>query len=156
MDFFDKLGQKASETYKFTTSKTSKIAKEAKTKMAMNENKAKIKDLYLNIGEEVYQNYIREEKINLEEFLTHKCEEIDVISNEIERQREEILALNHKKQCENCYTQIDIDANFCPNCGSSQDVAKSQNADVQIIQDMSKEDNNNDDNNENNDDVIKL
>lgn len=120
MDFLDKLGKKASETYKFTTDKTSKIAKEAKTKMAMNENKSKIEELYADIGKEVYQNFVREEKIDLEEVLTHKCEEIDVISTEIERQREEILALNNKKQCANCYVEININDNFCPNCGVSQ------------------------------------
>lgn len=120
MDFFDKLGKKASETYKFTADKTTKLAKEAKTKMAMNENKSKIEELYADVGKEVYQNYIREEKVDLHELLTHKCEEIDIISNEIERQREELLALNNKKQCENCYVEININDNFCPNCGVNQ------------------------------------
>ena len=35
MDFFDKLGKKASEAYKVTADKTGKIAKEAKLKMKM-------------------------------------------------------------------------------------------------------------------------
>ena len=35
MDFLDKLGKKASQTYE----KTSKLAKEAKLKMAINEKK---------------------------------------------------------------------------------------------------------------------
>lgn len=122
MDFFDKIGKKASQTYKFTTDKTSKIAKEAKTKMAMNENKSKVNELYGEIGKEVYQNFIREEKIDLREFLTHKCEEIDIISNEIETQRVEILALNNKKQCDNCYIEMNINDNFCPNCGVSQNI----------------------------------
>lgn len=120
MDFFDKIGKKASETYKFTTDKTSKIAKEAKTKMAMNENKSKINELYTEIGKEVYQNFVREEKTDLKEILTHKCEEIEVISDEIERQRIEILALNNKKQCGNCYVEMNINDNFCPNCGANQ------------------------------------
>ena len=33
MEFFDKLGKKASEAYKVTADKTGKIAKEAKLKM---------------------------------------------------------------------------------------------------------------------------
>ncbi len=120
MDFFSKLGKKASETYKYTADKTSRLAKETKIKIAMNENKAKVEELYVDIGKEVYQNFIREEKVDLKEILTHKCEEIDLISSEIDRQREEILALNNKKQCENCYTEISIKDNFCPNCGASQ------------------------------------
>jgi len=121
MDFFNQLGKKASQTYKYTADKTSKLAKEAKTRMAMNENKSKIDEMYREIGRKVYENYVREEKQDLSEILTRNCEEIDVISNEIESQRKEILKLNDKKQCENCYCEITLEANFCPNCGAKQD-----------------------------------
>lgn len=123
MDFFNQLGKKASETYKFTADKTSKIAKEAKIKIAMNENKTKVDEMYREIGRKVYENYVREEKIDLNEMLTRSCEEIDVISNEIDAQRKEILRLNDKKQCENCYCEIKLADNFCPNCGARQDEA---------------------------------
>ena len=63
MDFFDKLGKKASETYKGAAEKTSKIAKETKLKMAINENKSKINDLYEEIGKKIYENHVREEKV---------------------------------------------------------------------------------------------
>ena len=43
MGFFNDLGKKTTET-------TSKIAREAKLKMKIKENKGKIKDLYENIG----------------------------------------------------------------------------------------------------------
>ena len=46
MEFFDKLTKKATETYKGAAEKTSKLAKEAKLKMKINENKSKIKDIY--------------------------------------------------------------------------------------------------------------
>lgn len=121
MDFFNQLGKKASETYKYTADKTSKLAKEAKTKMAMNENKTKVEELYQEIGRKVYENYVREEKQDLNEYLTRSCEEIDVISNEIETQRREILKLNNKKQCGNCYYEIKLVDNFCPNCGARQE-----------------------------------
>lgn len=121
MDFFNQIGKKASQTYKFTADKTSKLAKEAKTKMSMNENKTKVQELYQEIGRKVYENYVREEKIDLSEMLTRSCEEIDVISSEIESQRKEILRLNDKKQCENCYCEIKLIDNFCPNCGARQD-----------------------------------
>lgn len=126
MDFFNQIGKKASQTYKFTADKTSKLAKEAKTKMAMNENKTKVEELYQEIGRKVYENYVREEKIDLNEMLTRSCEEIDVISNEIESQRKEILRLNDKKQCENCYCEIKLADNFCPNCGARQDLQQEE------------------------------
>ena len=46
MDFFSKLGNMASETYKKTSKKTGDLAKEAKIRMKMNEDKAHVKDLY--------------------------------------------------------------------------------------------------------------
>ena len=46
MDFFDKLGKKASEAYKVTADKTGKLAKEAKLRMKVNELKSQINDIY--------------------------------------------------------------------------------------------------------------
>ena len=73
MEFFDKIGKKASEAYKVTADKTGKIAKETKLKMAINENKSKINDLYEEIGKKIYENHVREEKENLDEFLKEEC-----------------------------------------------------------------------------------
>ena len=55
MGFFNDLGKKTSET-------TSKIAKETKLKMKINENKGKVSDLYEEIGKKVYEKHVREEK----------------------------------------------------------------------------------------------
>ena len=45
MDFFDKLGKKASEAYKVTADKTGKLAKEAKLRMKISELKSQINDM---------------------------------------------------------------------------------------------------------------
>ena len=50
MEFFDKITKKATETYKGAAEKTGKIAKEAKLKLKINDNKSKINDLYQEIG----------------------------------------------------------------------------------------------------------
>ena len=46
MGFFDTLGKKATEAYNVTTKKTGELAKEAKLRMKINENKGKVKELY--------------------------------------------------------------------------------------------------------------
>ncbi len=104
MDFFDKLGKQASRTYKYTTEKTSKIAREAKLRMQMNEHKGQIEELYEKIGKRMYENHI-------------STDEIDV---DIEEERKEILTLKEKKQCPNCFCEIELDYNYCPNCGDEQ------------------------------------
>lgn len=121
MELFDKIGKKASETYKYTTEKTGKIAKEAKIKMAMNNNKAKIEEIYEQIGKKVFEKHVREENINIKDDLAEECSKIDKLAEEIEKYRTELLGLNDKKQCKKCYSEIELDYKFCPNCGEKQD-----------------------------------
>lgn len=113
MGFFNDLGKKTTET-------TSKIAREAKLKMKITENKGKIKDLYGEIGRKIYENYVREENLDIKEFISNDCSKIDVLSKEIEDARKEILVLNNKKMCKKCFAEIERDSMFCPKCGERQ------------------------------------
>lgn len=110
MGFFNDLGKKTSEA-------TNKITKETKLKLKINENKNKITDLYEEIGKKVYEKHTREENISIKEDLEEECSKIDELSKEIEEARKEILKLNNKKQCSNCYAEIEKDAVFCSKCG---------------------------------------
>lgn len=110
MGFFNDLGKKTSEA-------TNKITKETKLKLKINENKNKIADLYEEIGKKVYEKHTREENISIKEELEEECSKIDELSKEIEEARKEILKLNNKKQCSNCYAEIEKDAVFCSKCG---------------------------------------
>ena len=120
MGFFDNLGKKASAAYDATAEKTSKIAKEAKLRLKMNENKSEINGIYKEIGKKVYEIHVREENIDIKTELEEECTKIDVLSAEIETCLKTILELKEKKQCEECHTEIDLDATFCPKCGARQ------------------------------------
>lgn len=122
MDFFDKLGKQASKTYKYTTEKTSKIAREAKLKMQMNEHKGQIEDLYNKIGKKMYEHHIQNNDIDvdIESEVEDYYIEIDELCDRIEEERKEILTLKEKKQCPNCFCEIELDYNYCPNCGDEQ------------------------------------
>ena len=122
MDFFDKLGKEARKTYKYTTEKTSKLAKEAKLKMQMNEHKGEIEDLYLEIGKKMYEHHVNDKAldIDIEAVLEEYCIQIDELCDRIEDERKEILTLKEKKQCPNCFCEIDLDYHYCPNCGDEQ------------------------------------
>ena len=85
MEFFNKLGNIANKTYKSASKKTGEIAKEAKIKMKMNENKSKIKDLYEEIGKIVYQKHIHGEEVEIKEDLNSYCNQIDELSKEVEK-----------------------------------------------------------------------
>ena len=120
MEFFNKIGDIASKTYKNASQKTGEIAKEAKIKMKMNENKSKINDLYEEIGKIVYQKYINKEEVKIEEDLNTYCNQIDELSKEIEKCQEEVLSLKNKRICENCYAEIELSSKYCPHCGFEQ------------------------------------
>lgn len=124
MEFFDKLGKKATEAYKITADKTGKLAKETKLKIKISDLKSQINDLYEEIGKNVYQKHIREdEEANkeIEEDINNLCTKIDVLSDEIDSLLEQCLELKDRKQCKNCYKEIDKDDKYCPNCGAKQE-----------------------------------
>ena len=120
MDFFDKLGKKASEAYKVTADKTGKIAKETKLKYKIGELRTHINDIYEEIRKKVYEKHLREEDICIKKDLEEQCTKIDVLSDEIDSLLKECLALKDKKQCQKCYKEIEKDDKFCPNCGEKQ------------------------------------
>ena len=120
MEFFDKLGKKASEAYKVTADKTGKIAKETKLKFKIGELKTQITSIYEEIGEKVYEKHVREEEISIKKDLEEQCTKIDVLSDEIESLLQQCLELKDKRQCKECYKEIEKDDKFCPNCGAKQ------------------------------------
>ena len=120
MDFFDKLGKKATEAYKVTADKTGKIAKETKLKFKIGELRTQINDIYEEIGKKVYEKHIREEKIDVQKDLEEQCTKIDVLSDEIDSLLKECLELKDKKQCPKCYKEIEKGNKFCPYCGKKQ------------------------------------
>ena len=65
--------------------------------MAINENKSKINDLYKEIGKKVYEKHVKEEEINIDNKLSEECMKIDVLADEIEDYRKEILDLKDKQ-----------------------------------------------------------
>lgn len=140
MEFFDKLTKKASETYKGAAEKTGKIAKEAKLKLKISDNKSKINDIYEEIGKKVYQKHASNEDICIKQDLEEECARIDELSAEIEGYHKEILELSNEKACTNCGEHMSKDAKFCPKCGTEQPEIKEEPAkEVEVIDENQEE-----------------
>lgn len=120
MELFDKITKKASETYKGAAEKTGKIAKEAKLKIKINDNKSKINDLYKEIGRKVYEKHVTENSVCVKKDIEEECAKIDILALEIETYNKEILNLSNIKVCIKCKEPIDKAAKFCPKCGEVQ------------------------------------
>ena len=144
MEFFDKLTKKATETYKGAAEKTSKIAKEAKLKMKINENKSKINDLYEEIGKKVYQKHTTTEDICIKKDLEEECARIDILSAEIEKYHKEILELSDLKLCIKCKESMDKNAKFCPKCGEEQpEIEEAHAMEVEVVEENNSEEKSN-------------
>ena len=140
MEFFDKLGKKASEAYKMTADKTGKIAKETKMKFKIGELRLQISDIYEEIGKKVYEKHVKKEEVSMKNDLEEECTKIDVLSDEIESLLKQCLELKDKKQCPKCFKEIEKDAKFCPSCGAKQEEIEVK--EVEILEDVeSTEDN---------------
>lgn len=130
MDFFDKLGKTASEAYKVTADKTSKMAKEAKMKIRISDLKSKIEDKYEEIGEKVYNEYVNGKKtVNIPKDLEEECKFIKEANDEIDDLLQQCLDINDKKICVKCSAKIEKDVKFCPECGEKQPKQKECNND---------------------------
>lgn len=126
MGFFDNLSKKATETYKNTTDKTSKMAREMKLKSYINENKNKINRIYVEIGKKVYEKHVEGNVSEIEEYIKPEIEQIEQTARKIENMNTEIRALNNLKLCKSCSAEIDLNARFCPKCGVKQEEPEEQ------------------------------
>lgn len=135
MDFFDKLGKKASEAYKVTADKTGKIAKEAKLKLKVGELKSEINNIYEEIGKIVYQKHIREDDFDISKDVDEYCTRIDCLSDEIDTILKQCLELKNKKQCPKCFVEMELEAKFCPECGEKQkEIVEEPAKEVEVIE----------------------
>lgn len=143
MEFFDKLTKKASETYKGAAEKTGKIAKEAKLKMKINDNKSKINELYKEMGKKVYQKHTANEDLCIKKDLEEECAKIDILSSEIDTYHKEILELSDVKVCIQCKEPMDKEAKFCPKCGAKQPIVEetAEVVEAEVVSYDSTEDN---------------
>ena len=110
--------------------------------MKISQNKSQIDDLYNEIGKAVYQNHIREEKVDINDIVNDYCNKIDLLANEIESLETEILDIKNKKKCAVCSTEMDKSVKFCPNCGKQQpEPPKAQEVEIVNDEEHNTEDN---------------
>jgi len=125
VEFLNKVTKTVAKTYHMTAQQTEKLAKKIKLNSIIDDNQAKIEDIFQEIGKMVYQKHIlpcedKQKIIYIEEELMNECSKIDSLTDEIADTRKELLKLRERKQCQNCYEEVFIDAKFCPYCGVRQ------------------------------------
>lgn len=159
MEFFDKLGKKASETYHVTKEKASNLSEELKIRGKNSELKESIEKKYLEIGKIVY-NEVKDGKDVSKDVIIENCNEISRMKDEISKLETQLLTIKKVKKCIECNAEIDITSEFCPKCGKAQPKienveVKEEPKDVKEVEvtEVNNVENNNSENNnvENND-----
>ena len=119
MDFFNKLGKKASKTYQITKEKASNLTEELKLRGKISDVKENINKIYTEIGEVVYSEIKAGNDVSKDE-ITGKCEEISRLYQDIEKLESELLAIKKIKKCVKCGEELELNSEFCSKCGEKQ------------------------------------
>lgn len=110
MSFLDDL-KKAGKNI---AQKTGDVVEIQKLNMGISQEKDKIKKVYAEIGEEVYQQF----KAGNDLGYADKCNEIEVFVAKAEELQEKLMQLKNSKVCPSCGSEISADTAFCPKCGT--------------------------------------
>ena len=123
MDFFGKMGEafsskgkEFSEKGKAAAQRAKDVAEIAKLSTKAGQLEGKIKTWYQVIGEKVYQS----EKAEAFSELEVEFNMITEAFAEIGKIRKQIADLKGVQICPGCSAEIDVEACFCPKCGTKQ------------------------------------
>ncbi|MEE0945087.1 MAG: zinc-ribbon domain-containing protein [Clostridia bacterium] len=105
---FNKAVDGAEKYANIAVDKTSSLIDKAKITVAVNDAEKKIKEIMVQIGEYVYDNYGTEAEFPEE--IASKCAEI-------EKLKEEIAELKNAVVCSNCGEYNPSENEFCGKCG---------------------------------------
>jgi ribosomal protein S27AE len=115
----DSITKKVTDTAKAAAKISGSVVEITKLNMSINAEEEKVRKLYMEIGKQVYEDYIDGKP--LDEELMRKCIKIDEIFDNINEMKEKILELKNVKACPNCGTILAIDMEYCHKCGRKQD-----------------------------------
>lgn len=117
-DNLSRLGKYLEDGVSTVAYKSENILEISKLNLTISSQEKLVDEIYTKIGKKIYKDY-KENKVG-EKGLIDKCEEIDVLSEDIEKIKKKILKLRDKKICKKCSAEMDKQAEYCPKCGKQQ------------------------------------
>lgn len=120
-----KVGGVAEKTFVAAKNKSGQIIEETKIKIKIVEKENEIKDMFTEMGTTLYDMYKNEKKIEKE--FVKNCKKIEKLNEEILDMEEKELNLADFKKCDKCSKKININDQYCSNCGTKQKEVKQKN-----------------------------
>lgn len=115
MSFFDTLGASMEGAGNAISKKAKDFSETARINGEIGKRETRKNDCFRSAGEIVYHARKNGEEPNLDEVI----QEIDRLETEIVGLREELRGLKGTIVCPGCGIEIERNASFCPNCGTS-------------------------------------
>lgn len=126
----DKILEMVTQTTKTAIKKSGEAVELTKIRLAITADKAKIKELKLQLGELMYEAYSSNSGSGDE--IEELCTEISELYSEIEIKEKSIAELKNLKRCPKCGANNEQDAHFCKKCAADLDEEENLEADVVI------------------------
>ncbi len=96
------------------TDKGKDVIEITKLNSQIGNEKDKIKEMYVKIGEEVYKSYSAGEGSAFDEY----CVQIKEIEAKIDELTAKVLELKNATKCPNCGAEVTKETSFCSKCGT--------------------------------------
>lgn len=137
-EIFDKIKDGATKAKDSATKIAREVAKRTtnaithtKLAFAVNETQNKIKDIYGEIGKNLYAKYLDGKECG-DEF-SDSFDQLDKLMDEVEALNAKIAELKNSLKCPECGAYNPTEADFCSKCGArlvKEDEAKEDDADI--------------------------
>ncbi len=115
MTVFDELKSKVTETAKTAMQKSNEFVEVTKLSISVSDANTRVDRLLRDIGKMIYIQHLDGE--SLDNDITKKCNEADLIYEQIKELKEKIAELKKIKVCPHCDNENQTDALFCSKCG---------------------------------------
>ena len=116
-DFFKKIGKSISDTSKNVKESVADSREKSALRRQIAAANNKIEQIKISIGDIIYGAYTKDDE---PEDCVELCKQIDELLQNVEKYKEQILAIDGIKKCPNCGLEINVDSVFCSLCGAKQ------------------------------------
>lgn len=118
MSFLENITKKVGDAAQLAAKKSGELVEITKINLSIGNEEDKIRDLYIEIGKKVFDNYSSNNEFP-EEY-KELCISIEERKKTIQELKAKILELRNVRLCISCNNEIDNGSTFCPNCGAKQ------------------------------------
>lgn len=115
MDFLENVKNVVESAAQTVVKKSGEVAQYSKIKYSMYDTSNSIKNLYSQIGEEVYKSY--KDNTPLSEDIKDMCGEIDKLNEHLDAFSEQLSGIKASIKCGSCGKNVKSECSYCPYCG---------------------------------------